>query len=133
MGESGCNAEKAAFWRLAVSEQRVGGLSVSAFCAREGLTASNFYAWRRRLAQRDAEGTMAHASPAFVELTPGVAKAMDFGELSSSLSLRVQGGRAAPIDRDAASLELVLAGGVLVRVRDGFNASLLRRVVEALS
>ena len=34
------DADKEAFWRLALSEQRDSGLSVRAFCAREGLTQS---------------------------------------------------------------------------------------------
>jgi len=33
------DADKEAFWRLALGEQRDGGLSVRAFCAREGLSA----------------------------------------------------------------------------------------------
>ncbi len=33
----------------------------------------------------------------------------------------------------AAPIELVLPGGVVVRVREGFDASILRQVVEALS
>jgi len=47
--------EREAFWRAAVTRQAASGLSVRGFCRREGLAESNFYAWRRTLAQRDAE------------------------------------------------------------------------------
>lgn len=37
-------------WRLRVRRQAASGLSISAFCAREGVSSASFYAWRRRLA-----------------------------------------------------------------------------------
>ena len=37
-------------WRLRLRRQAASGLSISAFCAREGVSSASFYAWRRRLA-----------------------------------------------------------------------------------
>jgi hypothetical protein len=37
-------------WRLRLRRQAASGLSVAAFCAREGVSSASFYAWRRRLA-----------------------------------------------------------------------------------
>jgi hypothetical protein len=37
-------------WRLRVRRQAASGLSIAAFCAREGVCSASFYAWRRRLA-----------------------------------------------------------------------------------
>jgi hypothetical protein len=44
-------SEKVAFWSLAIAEQAQSGLSVRAFCEREGLSPASFYLWRRNLAQ----------------------------------------------------------------------------------
>ena len=49
------DAERETFWRAALRRQPTSGLSVRAFCRREKLTESNFYAWRRTIAQRDQE------------------------------------------------------------------------------
>jgi hypothetical protein len=37
-------------WRRRLRRQVASGLSIPAFCAREGLSPASFYAWRRRLA-----------------------------------------------------------------------------------
>jgi len=37
-------------WRLRLRRQAASGLSIAAFCAREGVSPPSFYAWRRRLA-----------------------------------------------------------------------------------
>jgi hypothetical protein len=46
-------------WRQRLVRQAGSGLSISAFCAREGVSCTSFYAWNRRLA--------AHALPAHLE------------------------------------------------------------------
>jgi hypothetical protein len=48
------SGNKEQFWRRMVEGWRRRGLSVRAFCARNGLAEPTFYAWRRTLAQRDA-------------------------------------------------------------------------------
>ena len=62
------SAEKEAFWRLAFEEQRRSGLSIQAFCRREGLSPASFYGWRRELRRRDAES--ACSASAASELVP---------------------------------------------------------------
>jgi hypothetical protein len=37
-------------WRRRLNRQAAGGLSIAAFCRREGVSTASFYAWRRRLA-----------------------------------------------------------------------------------
>ena len=56
MGKSN---EKEEFWRLVIEEQGASGLSVRAFCEREGVSEPSFYAWRKRLRDRD-EARMAN-------------------------------------------------------------------------
>jgi transposase-like protein len=49
------DAEREAFWRRALARQRESGLTVRAFCRREGVSEPSFYAWRRVVCERDAE------------------------------------------------------------------------------
>ena len=44
------------FWRQAVARQRAGGLSITRFCAQEGLAVATFFAWKRRLGQAGGGG-----------------------------------------------------------------------------
>jgi hypothetical protein len=39
-------------WRLRLQRQSASGLSISAFCAQEGVSSTSFQAWKRRLATR---------------------------------------------------------------------------------
>lgn len=49
------NVSKESFWRRLVGGQATSGLSVRAWCRRQGQRESAFYWWRRELARRDAE------------------------------------------------------------------------------
>jgi transposase-like protein len=91
-------------WSRWIARQRRSGLSVSEFCSRHGLALSTFHYWRRRLGSEHG--------PAFVEVTTA----------SPVASAEAQ-----------ASIELSLPRGVVARVRPGFDALLLRLIVEALS
>ena len=44
-------------WRRIIRRQQTSGLSVHAFCEREGLKDGNFLWWRRELNRRDREKT----------------------------------------------------------------------------
>src|SRR6476646_3502844 len=46
---------KERFWRRRITDQACSGLSVRAFCEREGLEPWNFHSWRQALARRDRE------------------------------------------------------------------------------
>jgi len=89
---------------------------VTAFCGREGIAVSSFYAWKRKLGGARGgfvEARVVHAAPAFVE-----AKVAD-----------VPAGTRPP-----GVIEVRLRGGrrrVLVR-REGFDRALLLEVVAAL-
>ena len=92
-------------WRELIEQQAHSGLTVEAFCRRRGVAVSTFFARRRGLAER--------AGPAFVEVTASPERP------------------ASPIAD--CPLELILPGGVTIRVPVGFDAATLRRLVEALS
>jgi hypothetical protein len=76
---------KEGLWRDVVARQTVSGLSVRAFCSREQLRESAFYAWRRTIRERD--GDVQRASPAFV---PAVIK--PGGQKDASFTLELAGG-----------------------------------------
>jgi len=97
-------------WRKLFAEQRDSVLSVEAFCRAQGIASSTFFARRQRLREADR--------PAFVEVT---------AEAEAAEATR-------PMEAPChASLEVLLPGGVVVRVPCGFDTVTLRRIVEALS
>lgn len=99
---------KERFWRRQVNRWQASGQTIRDWCRREGLAEHNFHAWRRTLAERDRERTTARRpSAAFV-------------------SVEVVDGTAQPI-------EIVLAGGVLVRVPQGAEEKTLRHVLTILA
>jgi transposase len=90
-------------WRRRLRDWQRSGLSVSAFCRRHGLAENRLYAWRRILAQRDAEQAI------FVPVRL----------LAESGS---QNG----------TLEVLLACGRRLRVAKGFDAATLRQLLAVL-
>ena len=54
-------------WRLHFERQRRNGLTVADYCHNHDLAESAFYAWRRIVAERDAEAEP--SGPAFVPVT----------------------------------------------------------------
>jgi hypothetical protein len=87
---------------------RSSGLSVGDFCAEREVAVATFYAWRRTIAQRDAEA---------VRFVPVRVVPDD------------QPARTAP---GAVGLEVLLAGGRLIRVGPGFDAATLQRLLVVL-
>ena len=86
------SAEKEAFWHLAVEEQQRSGLSVRAFCEREGLSAASLYAWRRQFRGRDQEQAAASADLIAVEVVESVDASPVSEPRSPSLELAMPGG-----------------------------------------
>jgi transposase-like protein len=82
---------KPEWWRGVWKDQEASGLSVRQFCADRGLSASQFYYWRRRLIELGGQGSLAKGdrgieTPSFVELdlaTP------DTAPVSSPVEIRL--------------------------------------------
>lgn len=73
MAENGRQRRNAQTWEELVKQQRASGLSVPAFCRREGINAWTLYGWRSRLRSgqpRRPEGRPAPAKEAssFIDL-----------------------------------------------------------------
>lgn len=54
-GRAGRGVEREQFWRGQIEGQAASGLSARQWCQREQLSEPSFYAWRRKLAQRDQD------------------------------------------------------------------------------
>jgi hypothetical protein len=91
-------------WRRWIARWRASGLSVRAFCARHELAEASFYAWRRVLERRAAEGPGFVPVQVLADATPAPASA----------------------------LEVVLLDGRTVRVVPGFDAATLQRLLAVL-
>ncbi len=106
------NHAKEQFWRRTMARCRASGLSIRAFCEREGLLEPSFYQWRRELARRDRQ-----------TIRPG-RRGMAF------VPVRVVGDEGkAP---GCGAIEIVLARGRIVRVSAGFEGETLAQVVAVL-
>ena len=45
--------EKARYWREKISEQHQSGISIKEFCHQHSISQPSFYAWKRKLKQRE--------------------------------------------------------------------------------
>jgi hypothetical protein len=86
------------------------GLSPAQFCTQEGVSLPSFYAWKRRLATEALDA--ATAAPPAGDACPRL------------LPVR--------LPTPAARLELVLAGGAVLRIPPGSDLAWVRSLVEAL-
>jgi transposase len=114
---------KEQFWRRTIDDHARCGLSVRAYCQREGLELWNFHGWRRELARRDAEIVSARTgrrSSPFTEPAHGLA----------FLPVRVVQD-ADPIAATA-TIEIVMPAGPTVRVMRGFDPIALDAVLSVL-
>lgn len=96
--------QRAASWRGVLKRHATSGVSVRAFCRREGLSEPSFYAWRRTLGERDAAAEPA-SQPAFFP---------------------------AAILPSAGRIEIELRGGRLLRLPESLAMERLAELVRAL-
>jgi hypothetical protein len=104
-GKKERDLRKEALWRRYLQQHQKSGLSVRAFCSRQGLAESAFYFWRREIERRDGEVSVTRQA-AFVPVV-------------------VQAVAESPI-------EVTLASGHVVRLRSGFDADTLRQLLAML-
>jgi transposase len=101
------NREKV--WRRRFREQQASGQSVREYCVERNLTESNFYYWRKTIAERDRQKT-AKSKPAFVPVAV------------------VQ----SPASPDSSPIDIHLANGRRLRVRPGCDREFLLAILAAL-
>jgi hypothetical protein len=100
-------------WRRIVTRQPASGLSIRAWCDHQGVKEASFYAWRRTLADRDANRAAAVKEP------PARLVALEVA------------GSAHPQPVGAAPLQLLMAD-LRIEISPGFDDDTLRRVLGVL-
>jgi transposase len=115
---------KEQFWRRTIADQARSGLSVRAFCEREGLVPWNFHWWRQALARRDREVPSAWT----------VAPTNSTNDLPAHLAFLpvrvVQDGADTIVA--TTPIEIVMPAGPTVRVTKGFDPIALDAVLSVL-
>jgi transposase len=131
------NHAKEQHWRRQVAGWRRSGDSVRAYCQAHGLSEQSFYQWRRVLAQRDAHAAAGapdagaeRAASAGARLTPGRIRVTD-GTAATGATSPFVPVRLVP-EAPSSAVEVVLRGGRVLRVADGFSVQALCQVVAAL-
>lgn len=119
--------QREARWRRVISGQQRSGQGVRAYCEAHGLAESAFYYWKRELGRRDGRVPERRAA------APGkgrtAVRARQRGRSVRPSLVPVTIGRAL---QSATAIEVLLAGGVSVRVAAGCDEALLRMVLSAL-
>jgi len=87
-------------WRELVARQAQSGLSVAAFCQREGISPWSIYGWRKRLRAEDGGEVRSVTVPVAHKPAPGF---IDLGALGSRESSRCE-------------IRLDLGGGVVLHL-----------------
>ena len=97
-------------WRQRLQRFERSGLAAVAFCAKEGVSTPSFYAWRRRLSHPPAE--------------PVVRPALPPADVARLVPIHVLSG--------ATPVEILLPGGIVLRLAPGCDPDFIRELVEAL-
>lgn len=124
------DAGKEAQWRKLVVAHKSSGLSVREFCREAQVPEHSFYAWRRELSLRDAEGAIADGRASGTRAkTPAVrgGKSQSSAQEPSFVPIKLAGPTSA-----AALVEVALAHGAVLRVHAGCDAATLAMVLAAL-
>ena len=117
------------FWRRVIGKRERSGLTIRAFCDREGLTESAYHFWRRELLKRDgavdqSSSPRCRTVKADVEVRP----------VPTFASLTVGGAspEIAHLSSVSMPIEIVLRDHVRVRVGRGFDVHTLDQVLRVM-
>ena len=99
------NNDRQQFWQMVMEARKESGLSVAAFCKKEGISEAAFYYWRKKLAGGGSKPNR-QVPPAFIEV-------------------------ALPQSNPAA-LELALSSGNTLRISSTADSTTLIKVLSAL-
>ena len=132
------SVEKEAYWRGQLERQSASGQSIRRWCRESGVSEPTFYVWRRELRKRDHERGRTErnrheplSEPAFapgfvaVDVLAVDVLAPDVLAPDVVTSDAVLSGR-------EAKLEIDVAGGVVIRLREDASAETLERVLTVV-
>ena len=122
------SVEKEAYWRGQLERQSASGQSIRRWCHENGVSEPTYYVWRRKLQNRDHERGLpecdSHASLSEATVAPGFV-ALDVVPSDVVTS-------AATSADCTAQLEIDVAGGVVIRLRENASAETLERVLSVV-
>ena len=128
MARSERSVEKEAFWRAKLDQQRQSGLNVRAFCRTQSISEPSFYAWRRALAARDVERTVAGRERTVAGDRPGKQRLIPVKIVSALRepvsSIDVEGNQ---------RLEIVTPGGFTLRFAVAASSETIARVLDLVA
>jgi transposase len=110
-------------WRDRVRRWERSGESVRAFCRRESLRESAFFAWRRELARRREERQAVRAEKKKHARSSTPAKPVRFLPVRVAVENRTD---------DSGGVEILLDAGRAIRVRPGFDRQTLADVLAVM-
>ena len=122
------NPELARGWQERISAWATSGLTARSYCREHRLSEPSFYAWRRKLRERDGASRSGRAGKARSKATSRRAAAAA-APRPAFIPVTVVG---APVDPQPASIEIVHASGWTVRIHTRPDAGLLTAVFAAL-
>ena len=104
--------EREAYWQQMLDRQRKSGLSVRAYCVRQGLRESACRAWRRMIQHRDLERPRPAGAvvPAFVPVV--------LAGLQGRISIELRGGRLLHLPVSMPAEQLAALAGALEALPD---------------
>jgi transposase-like protein len=114
-------SEKEQFWRLVLEEYARSGLSAREYCRRETISEPSFYAWRRKIHQRDTQARIGSELVPVNVLKSGTTARLSPSRSRSDSSLQRESG-----------LEIVSTGGDVLRVDDSCSVDVIRRALVAI-
>jgi hypothetical protein len=115
------DSAKQGYWRDVIERQRASGLSIRKFCQSEAISEARFHWWQRQV------------RPATSASKPSISPKT----VKSALPARSSAARFLPVEVVASAVEtptveVVLPGGTLVRIRPGTDVRWLRELLGAL-
>ena len=122
------SVEKEAYWRGQIDGQSASGLSIRRWCRDNEVSEPTFYVWRRELRKRDAARELPDRD---------LAERGDHEQLSDVvvprgfIAVDVVASDSGSTGR-AAKLEIDVAGGVVIRLREDASAETLERVLTVV-
>ena len=100
-----------AFWRRTIRRCTKSGKTITEFCAKEGLTASAYHYWQKKIQRLDTETQNSHSSD---------------GPSLVPIQLLDDHNSAAPV-------EIVAANGYVIRFSEAATTDHMQRVLRAIS
>jgi len=141
--------DKEQYWRDIIARFGLWRGAVREFCQWHGLVETAFYFWRRELVRRDAASTkiaghgprgqaihFSNTEPVFqsVSVRPGPLDVNDDCDGQVDGPIAACSGRGADAGAPSgAAIDLRLPGGRVLRIRPGFDASTLQRLLQLLA